>query len=271
MEKLEMIVMDMDGTLLTGQQNILPMTQDVLMTLQKRGIALVLASGRDIESLRHYGQQLKMEQYSQSAYIVLNGLEIYDSRCRCLHKEKRLTYQDLRELAWIAKKSLFDMVIFFEESLYILKYAHTGIMEDHFIDRQKHEVTCIGDIPFQLFDNIKKVAWIQAENIMAHKLPRIQDEVKGRFEVCMVEKDWVEVNPAHATKGQALLKLSQLTHTPIAHIMAFGNGENDIDMLKTAGLGVAMGNSFVSVQQAADAICLDNEHDGIGMYLKDWL
>lgn len=50
-------------------------------------------------------------------------------------------------------------------------------------------------------------------------------------------------------------------------MIAFGNGENDIDMLKTAGIGVAMGNSFESVKSAADDICDDCENNGIAKYL----
>lgn len=50
MKNIDMIVMDMDGTLLTSQQKILPYTKEILMHLQKQGVALVLASGRDISS-----------------------------------------------------------------------------------------------------------------------------------------------------------------------------------------------------------------------------
>lgn len=55
----------------------------------------------------------------------------------------------------------------------------------------------------------------------------------------------------------------------ITDIIAFGNGENDIEMLKFAGKGIAMANSFESVKEVADDICGDNEHDGIGLYLKN--
>ena len=78
MNDIKMIVMDLDGTLLTKNQNILPYTKDVLMKYQEKGISLVLASGRDIDSIQKIGKKLNMSDYLQNTYICLNGLEIYD-------------------------------------------------------------------------------------------------------------------------------------------------------------------------------------------------
>ncbi len=269
MKKIEMVVMDMDGTLLTSQQKILPYTKEILMHLQEQGVALVLASGRDVNSLEFYGKQLDMHHYLQSGYIVLNGLEIYNSKKECLDAKKRLSREDIFILDEIAQKSLFDMVIFFEKCLYILNHGNTGIMEEHFMDREKHHIDDVKDIPQELFTSVKKVAFIQNETIIQDLLPDIQKQMSERFEICKVEKDWIEINPAHATKGQALLQLSKMKKISIENVIAFGNGENDIDMLKIAGCGVAMENSFETVKAVADDVCLDNEHDGIGIYLKE--
>lgn len=269
MKNIDMIVMDMDGTLLTSQQKILPYTKEILMHLQKQGVALVLASGRDVNSLEFYGKQLDMHHYLQSGYIVLNGLEIYNSKKECLYAKEKLSREDVLILDELAQKYSFDMIIFFEKGLYILNHGHTGIMEDHFIDREKHKVENVEDIPYELFTTVKKVAFIQDETIINDILPDIQKQMSDRFEICKVEKDWIEVNPLHATKGQALLQLSKIKKIPIQNIVAFGNGENDIDMLEMAGYGIAMENSFDTVKAVADDICLDNEHDGIGIYLKE--
>ena len=74
MNDIKMIVMDLDGTLLTKNQNILPYTKDVLMKYQEKGISLVLASGRDIDSIQKIGKKLNMSDYLQNTYICLNGL-----------------------------------------------------------------------------------------------------------------------------------------------------------------------------------------------------
>ena len=57
MGELKVVAMDMDGTLLTASQDILPYTRKVLMQLQQQGVSLLLASGRDIDSLQKIGQK----------------------------------------------------------------------------------------------------------------------------------------------------------------------------------------------------------------------
>ena len=50
--------------------------------------------------------------------------------------------------------------------------------------------------------------------------------------------------------------------------MAFGDGTNDLSMIRAAGLGVAMGNADFAVKAAADTVCDDNEHDGVAVFLE---
>ena len=66
MGELKVVAMDMDGTLLTASQDILPYTRKVLMQLQQQGVSLLLASGRDIDSLQKIGQKLNLSDYPQS-------------------------------------------------------------------------------------------------------------------------------------------------------------------------------------------------------------
>ena len=268
---MKMIVMDMDGTLLTQNQQILPYTKEVLMNLQKQDISLVLASGRDISSLEYYGKQLDMDQYPQSGYIVLNGLEIYNSQRECLYFQQRLNKQDLIDLNEIAKASSFMMIVFFETCLYLFHCGENNIFENQFIDRPKHVATDINEVPEHLFSTIKKVAFVQREEVIKKTIPALQKQMASRFSICQVEKNWVEVNPAHASKGQALCHLSKLMNIPLEEVVAFGNGENDMDMLLIAGVGVAMDNAFETVKRIADDICGDNEHDGIAHYLHQYM
>lgn len=271
MKNIKMIVMDLDGTLLTREQTILPYTRKVLMDYQQKGISLVLSSGRDIDSIQNIGSMLKMEEYEQNAYICLNGLEIYDMNKRLLHKEEKLTYDDAVKLDMLAKKYHIDMVLFFEDCLSIMEYGHSDIINEHFMTATKNKVDHIDDIPKANFDCLKKVAFIQHSKIMNNIISNLQKEADGYFELCMVEPEWIEINPLGLSKGKALLELAKIKNISIENIIAFGNGENDIDMLKVAGTGVAMNNSFDSVKKAADDICGDCKDDGIAYYLKTLL
>lgn len=262
------IFTDIDGTLLNDEHKITKITKDALLSLQQQGHSLVLASGRDIHSLAKLGDELNMQEFSQSGYIALNGLEIYNSKYECLHKEKKLQKEDIYHLAFIAESYSIDMVVFFENCLYIVEYDQNGIMEQHFLDRQKYIVKDVKQIDDELFNYVKKVAFVKEAKSMNQILPLIQKQVT-QYEICKVEDDWVEINPVGATKGKALKKYLEIEHIDIDKSIAFGNAENDIDMLQTAHIGVAMANAFDNVKNAVKYVCLDNNHDGIAKFLKE--
>lgn len=265
--KYEMIALDIDGTLLNMNQEVMPMTKKQLISLQKQGVSVVLSSGRDITSLLEIGKQLDMSHYPQSAYICLNGLEIYDSQKNLLYMEEKFQKEDAFILATIAKEFQFDMILFFESALYILEYAQTKLIDNHFLSYQKDKVHNLVEIPQELFHNLRKVAFIQKEEYIENILSNLHKKIDNQFEVTLVEPDWIEINPKGLNKGHALEVLSHIKKIPLSKVIAFGNGENDMEMLKIAGKGIAMANSFENVKKVADDICGDYNHDGIGKYL----
>ena len=74
----------------------------------------------------------------------------------------------------------------------------------------------------------------------------------------------IEINSAHAGKGNALRKLCELLHIDRADSVAFGDGLNDADLLRAAGRGCAMENAFPSLRTCADIIVESNNNAGVG-------
>ena len=81
----------------------------------------------------------------------------------------------------------------------------------------------------------------------------------------------LEINAEEATKGNALLWLADYLGIPREETMAFGDGENDISMLKAAGIGVAMGNASDQIKEAADEVTLTNDQDGVAAAIRNWV
>ena len=73
----------------------------------------------------------------------------------------------------------------------------------------------------------------------------------------------IEVMAQDANKGAILLELAERLHIRTEEILAIGDSENDVAMLQTAGVGVAMGNAKEHVREIADVVAPDNEHDGV--------
>ena len=81
----------------------------------------------------------------------------------------------------------------------------------------------------------------------------------------------IEVNAARANKGDALKALCAMLGVDVAHSMAFGDGSNDLTMLRAAGIGVAMGNAAPEVQAAADYVTRTNEEGGVSAALEKFV
>ncbi|MGX8698680.1 MAG: HAD-IIB family hydrolase, partial [bacterium] len=81
----------------------------------------------------------------------------------------------------------------------------------------------------------------------------------------------IEINCAAANKGAALLFLAEYLGIPRENTLAFGDGSNDVTMLRAAGTGVAMANAQPEARAAADAVTARNDEDGVAQYLEKWM
>ena len=80
--------------------------------------------------------------------------------------------------------------------------------------------------------------------------------------------EYLENVDSGVSKGAALARLCELLDIPVSASVAFGDEANDIEMLRTAGLGVAMGNATDTVKSIADTVTLTNEQNGVGAMLR---
>ena len=91
------------------------------------------------------------------------------------------------------------------------------------------------------------------------------------FSCTYVSSFWMECQLKGISKGNALSIAAEMEQITPQEIIAFGDGENDISMLKYAGCGIAMNNAMTSVKQIADMICPSNQKDGIAVFLNQKL
>lgn len=81
----------------------------------------------------------------------------------------------------------------------------------------------------------------------------------------------IEVNRRGVSKGRALEALAARLGCGLQNVMAVGDSDNDLSMLRMAGLGVAMGNAPEHIRAAADAVTADNKADGAARAIEKWL
>ncbi len=97
---------------------------------------------------------------------------------------------------------------------------------------------------------------------------QVLQEAGRDWNVFMHNRDVCELVPPGHDKGKGILKLCALLDWDPSDTLAFGDGENDVDMLRTAGVGVAMANGAPGALRAADHVTLSLEEDGVGEALR---
>lgn len=267
---LRMIALDLDGTLLRSDKTLSPRAKRILETYIQQGTHVVVASGRSYDSLPQEVLAVSGIDYA----ITSNGVAI-------CHRPtgQKLFYFPLkppctRQLLSLIETYQADFEVFLDgvpyadadfvahPTAYGLPDAATSYIQttrkpvrDLFAFTQEHiqELDCLD---FITIDQQKRV-------ILAQQL----NQISGIYVTSSVPH-LLEISDASAGKGPALRRLAQYLDIPREQIAAFGNEENDLDMIEFAGVGVAVANSPAHVRDCADYVTQSNDEDGVAAFLE---
>lgn len=159
-----------------------------------------------------------------------------------------------------------------EKAYLVDKMAVTDSMKDYI----RSSRTLIDDMKAFLADkHVQKITINFASDENGHRidLDKVKDILKKYPDFVAVTGGIrnIEVSDRLATKGDAMMSLAKRLGITADQIVAFGDSENDITMLRAAGLGVAMANSLDITKEAADDTTLSNDDEGVAAYLEKLL
>ena len=271
---IRLIAFDLDGTLLNSEKAVSPRTKAALERAAAKCALLVPATGRLHRDLPADVAALPSLRYM----IAINGAEVYD------RKEDRLLYQ-----AELKREDALELMKYMDTlpAIYGWYQGGRGFILARYYERMEE----FAHAPW-LFDSMKR-AYTPTENPEKTLLEepsgpqKLQlyfrdmearktalKEIPRLFPQCVVSSSLpinIEVNAANATKGAALAFLAEHLGIKPEETLAFGDGTNDISMLRQAGTGVAMGNAAPEVLAAADQTTGTNDEDGIAAFLEAYL
>ena len=265
MDKIRLIVSDMDGTLLNEKQELSSDTIKILIQAQQQGIGVVLASGRGLKDLISYGKQLELDQYPLRGYVTLNGLELYDSKRKCIEKQQRLTYADIITFNKISLKYQIPLIIFFEDTSYLLN--STSINKSYLVDNSWVENSNMDLIKKQDETKLLKIVLCGNEESIEYMLNHLDENIFNQYEISKVEKQWVEINPKGINKGYGLLKyLNQYQREPTIQELSQNlniEKQNIIEAMQStqsiASFQDVVGNDNQNELSLSDIVSLDPE------------
>lgn len=254
------IALDLDGTLTNHDKVVTPRTRQALLKAQEQGAIIILASGRPTYGIVPVAECLELEK--RGGYILsYNGGNIVNAKTG----EK------------LFSQFLPDAVIpilykYAREHRYaLLGYAGNEIITEMPDDQYVKEESRINKMNIRKVDNLlddlephpTKLLMTGDPTDMIKAEEELVEILGEKMDIFRSAPFFLELVPKGIDKAQSLLRLlSKINLTP-ADLMAFGDGYNDLSMLKLASVGVAMANAAPEVRADADYVTLSNEEDGV--------
>lgn len=269
-EKISLIALDLDGTTLV-RGRITPRTRRALETAVKKGIHVVIATGRTWCALPKDIFRIRGLEY----VVTSNGAMITDLRSGEVIYENCIDPEPLKQVAGLLREnSRFPVEVFTGGKAYIGRPVFEDIrdhgstyMSRSYILRTRQPVDRIYDF---LEEHISAI-----ENINIHfelfEDKAAMKEILERIPAITVTSSVphnLEIGGATTSKASGLAALCRILHTDLSSAMACGDSPNDMAMLAEVGLGVAMGNGEPEVRAMADFVAPSNEDEGVALAVE---
>lgn len=258
----ELLVLDLDGVVLDSSMRVEPALEAGLKRAMARGLRVALATGRMPAGSRPY-----WERFGISTPVILyNGALIRDP----VNGTALYTRSLPRGLAWqiypIYINAPVDPLLYQDDTLYCLKKTPPILTycEEQALDAVEiaHRETFLREQSFV------KCLFIGQPAVLSRLRGKLAQAV-GSARLVLSRPDYLELLPADASKGEALRFLAGYLGISLDRVIAAGDHENDLEMIRAAGLGIAMPHSPPHVRAAADRVAPPAESGGLAALLAE--
>ena len=255
---MKLIAMDLDGTLLTKDKRVSDFNRDILNKKSNEGIELVIASGRDLYSIVDLTGCLNVKYH-----ICFNGAKIYKNRELiysksmdrdiCLDILERAVEMGLNYSATAGKEVHFTKI----DPEYVKEYGTNKELEFfHITDgkplgREFEKMVFIGDA--ERFKKLRKYVTAKYEKEL-----NIFGSGDGVMDIVNIQ----------CGKVTALKLVAEDIGIDVGQTMAFGDNENDLSMLDTAGCPVIMANAAEELKKTEYKRTVTNDENGVGVFVE---
>lgn len=264
-DKYKVAVFDLDGTIVNNDKN--NVSKNVKMYLQKwksMGNHVAIATGRPWFECDELINELK----PCWPIVCLDGRLIYDYQTNRAQQVKTISYFICQNLM----ESLQDDYYVYIEDLYNV-YAQDKLSSLLFtlFFRTKREKVITNSLyvcdPLRIYIRCKN----KQNGIPEKDKARIKEIVGSNSTLFIPEKNWMVITSDKSNKSDAIEKLALTFGVTMDEVVAFGDGENDRELLKRAGLGVVMQNATLETKSVADLITDTVENDGVVRVMRKLL
>lgn len=251
------IAMDLDDTLLGSDLRISEKNQSAIRIAVEKGIKVLLASGRMVQSMKPYARALELDV----PLIAYNGAIIQEA----------VSGQILYHNPVPSSLAIELVSLFRSRSIHLNAYLHDQLYMETLSEWGKRYAANAGVTPYPV-DNLIPLLKESSPHKMlglaeVDEIESIQQFLQEKFGERLIftrsKPTYLEILAPGVSKGNALKEITRNWGFGPDEVMAIGDAPNDISMVEWAGVGVAIGNSVSELKEVATIVVADHDHDGV--------
>ena len=269
---IKVIATDMDGTLLDPKGQLdLPRLEKILDKLDQCDIRFVIATGNEVHRMR----QLLGHLAERVVLVVANGARIFENN----ELIQAQTWDDAmvdKALGHFKGRECQDQFVVTAMNGGFVKKGTVFTELDKFmtpemIEKLYQRMNFVNEFDSNLFGGVLKMSMVVGEERLESVLQEINDLFDGHVRAVSSGYGCIDILQDGIHKAWGLVELLKRWNLKPEQIMAFGDSENDIEMLELAGISYAMENAEEAVKRVAIKVAPANSQAGVYQVLENWL
>lgn len=267
---IRLIIADLDGTIMERPKVITDRTKRAVAAVRKVGAEVVLASARPPRSIRYYHRELRLT----TPVIAYNGALLWDLLTGIPLAQISLTPQLAGEMVQLGRELGTEINIEANDEWFadriserlsadLREYTTLGEPQVGKVDEILASDTPLGKVVLDIRDLDEKKRKEARNTLIRH--------FEGQSHITETVPGLLDMISADASKAVMAQRLARSLNVTADQVLGIGDHENDVPLLRWAGVGVAMGNAIPAAKEAADVVTSSNQRDGVAEALERWV
>lgn len=239
---------DIDGTLLDHDKKLPQSTIDTIRKLQDTGVYCAIATGRAPFMYKEIREQLDISSFISfnGQYAVLEGEPVY---------KNPLNYEELASLHKKAISNNHPVIFMSDENMMATRPGSWRI--EQALGSLRFEYPEVDDRYYEKREMYQSLLFCEGEEIESYR------QTHRAFDYIRWHKYSCDIIPSGGSKSEGIRKLIESADVAMENVYAFGDGPNDVEMIRDVGTGIAMGNAVPQVKAVSDYVTDDVSKDGL--------
>ena len=256
--RFRLAAIDLDETLLGRDHLVSPLNARAVRAMTDSGVICVISSGRMHESTTRFAEELGLD----APIISYHGALVKHSRTGEVWSHIPLEADPAAEVIRYCLDNERHLNVYLNDRVYV---ARRGRWADFYLRQTGSPMEEVGDLASLVGKEPTKLILIDTPQETDRLLPEFRERFGDSVSVLKTNPEYLEFMSPKANKGDALALVAKRLGIPRIEVVAFGDGNNDLPMIRWAGMGVAMGTAASHIREAADYVAPPFDEDGFAL------